>query len=295
MNARRLGYTLIELLVVISIIAVLAAITVAFLPSVAGNATEARAGVLVQGWLNVAKQRALRDQAPRGVRLWATSTNIGGVALSPVCTECQYIEQPDDFNNGIIVSNAAGTSIGFSAMTNDLYNGYPGNISDMKYWNVQPGDSLEVLGSGLMHVIQTVPAGNVVTIYPPLPSPIAVPTPNYRIVRVPRPVGDEMLKMPDGTVVDLATNFNFGSPLPLVYEPGNPSPVAVDVLFGPSGAVISRSMASGNINLWVRTPDAGNPADPFRGSPTIISVFVRTGFVGAYPPSWQGSPYALVY
>src|ERR1017187_5521317 len=96
----RSGYTLIELLVVISIIAVLAAITVAFLPSAAANATEARAAIQLQGWLNIAKQRALRDQAPRGLRLWPSAAN-------PLqCIECQYIEQPDDSNNGVITSDA---------------------------------------------------------------------------------------------------------------------------------------------------------------------------------------------
>ncbi|MBM3997247.1 MAG: prepilin-type N-terminal cleavage/methylation domain-containing protein, partial [Planctomycetes bacterium] len=63
MQRKRPGYTLIELLVVISLIAVLAALTMAFFPSAAASARESRAGMNLQGWLNVAKQRALRDQA----------------------------------------------------------------------------------------------------------------------------------------------------------------------------------------------------------------------------------------
>ena len=51
-----------------------------------------------------------------------------------------------------------------------------------------------------------------VVINPPLAYPIA-PTANYRIVRAPRPVGDETLKMPDNTMIDFATNAAFNNPL----------------------------------------------------------------------------------
>lgn len=287
------GYTLIELLVVISIIAVLAAITVAFLPSVAGNGTEARAAAQLQGWLNIAKTRALRDQAPRGLRLWLDPAN-------PTQTiECQYTEQPDDFSIGVIASNATGDTISFGGTpgkpwTNDLWNGYTGNAADVKYWNVQAGDYLEVAGAGLMHVIQTLPANNTVTIAPPLPYPINVAsaTPNYRIVRTPRPVGDETLKLPEGTIIDLQTNLTYGNALPPTVQVGEAG--FIDILFAPSGAVISRGVSTANINLWVRAPDATTPADVFRGIPTIVSVFVRTGFTGAYGVARSGNPYSLV-
>jgi hypothetical protein len=47
-------------------------------------------------------------------------------------------------------------------------------------------------------------------------------------------------------------------------------------------------------NLWVRMPNIDFPADPFRGDPTIVSVFTKTGFVGAFPPSPGAAPYSLV-
>jgi prepilin-type N-terminal cleavage/methylation domain-containing protein len=283
------GFTLIELLVVIFLIAVLAALTMAFLPNAASSAREARAAVQLQGWLNVAKLRALRDQAPRGLRLWIRADDPPNQVV-----ECQYLEQPDDFSVGTVMS-ATNTLMIFAGV--DLWNG--DTTGDKKSWSVQPGDYLEVMGTGLMHYIDTVPKSNQVTIKPPLPNPLAATT-NYRIARSPRAVGDETLKMPDGTVIDLATNAQFPpylNPLPYVYEPGNAVPTSVDILFGPSGAVISRGVATANIHLWVRAPDLdpAKAADPYRGDPTIISVYVRTGLVDAYPPApLPGDPYRLV-
>jgi prepilin-type N-terminal cleavage/methylation domain-containing protein len=280
----RSGYTLIELLVVISLIAVLAGLTMAFLPNAVSSAREARAPVQFQTRLNVANQRALRDQAPRGLRLWQSTDNPAYVV------ECQYVEQPDDFAAGAIISGTTADIVKFSA---DLSNGN----TDPKYWSVQPGDYLEVMGTGLMHQIVPVDP-KTVQVKPPLPHKVVTATANYRIARSPRAVGDETLKMPDGTVIDLQTNGDFGNPLP----PLDPNLISgtgfVDILFAPSGAVISRGVATANIHLWVRAPDPDpiKAGDFYRGDPTIVSVFVRTGLVEAFSPAplSAGSPYQLV-
>jgi hypothetical protein len=119
------------------------------------------------------------------------------------------------------------------------------------------------------------------------------PSFNFRIVRAPRVAGEETLKMPDGTIIDLQTN-NGGA-----FAPANPLPITngyVDILFSPSGEVIYPAMASSNINLWVRMPNTDFPTDVFRGDPTIVSVFTKTGFVGAFPPAsgTPATPYTLV-
>lgn len=317
-NHRRGGYTLIELLIVLGIIALLAGLTIAFMPNAASNARESRAAVNLQGWLNIAKQRALRDQAPRGLRLWVTTATFGNTPISNVVTECQYLEQPDDFTGGMIRNGlpAPPPASGYNPqatieMTVDPTNAYGvANLNNyldpnMKYWSVQPGDYLEILGSGLMHqVIQVgVPDNNgniyknYLVVSPPLLNPLLTPTPNYRILRSPRPVGDETLKMPDGTVIDLQTNIDFGSPLP----PADPTSGFgfVDIVFAPSGQVISRGVTGANIHLWVRAPDPNNmtaPGSYYRGAPTIVSVFVRTGFVGAYAPAvLPNPPYGNVF
>src|SRR5262245_31535198 len=65
------GFTLIELVVVMTLILALAAITVAFLPKVQESQRASTGADHLQGALLIAKQRALRDQAPRGLRLLA--------------------------------------------------------------------------------------------------------------------------------------------------------------------------------------------------------------------------------
>jgi prepilin-type N-terminal cleavage/methylation domain-containing protein len=287
------GYTLIELLVVITLIAVLAGLTLAFLPNAVSSAREARAAVQLQSWLNVAKQRALRDQAPRGLRLWLRAKDPTEVKDPNQVVECQYLEQPDDFSGGTIKSGVTADLVMFTDV--NLWNG-DATGSDPKLWSVQPGDYLEVMGTGLMHYITAVKSIQV-QVKPALPHTIVTATANYRIARAPRAVGDETLKMPDGTVIDLETNGNFNNPLP----PSDPSLGTgfVDILFAPSGAVISRGVATANIHLWVRAPDPNNPDDFYRGDPTIVSVFVRTGLVEAFPPAPlsatnPNNPYLLV-
>lgn len=381
----RRGFTLIELLVVMALMAVMAGFAILFFPNAASSAREARAATNLQGWLNIAKQRAMRDQAPRGLRLWVTSTTVNGVTIPNVVTDCQYIEQPDDLTGGPLLSGNLLSiplkpwqpTISYPPLSNVSYNGViyfcrqpsfgqnpstsptiwvpnyavanfsgpdftngygvaadplgtippvnnPLIDTGIKYWSVQPGDYIELLGTGTMHRIQAItpnivspftPASfpNRLIITPPVPNEIVTATTNFRILRAPRPIGDELLKMPSDTVIDLnpnlgqvdtnalvvaapvapnLTSFN-PNPLPPIVNVANESGF-VDILFAPNGSVISRGVATKNIHLWVRVPHQEVPANVFRGDPTLVSVFVRTGLVGAYPPARTGDPYALV-
>lgn len=363
---RRRAFTLVELLVVMTLIAVLAALMIGFFPNALSSAREARSAQTIQGLLNAAKQRALRDQSPRGVRFWVINANNAltafnslpnwnaGTGYQPldsviynnlayrcaqpntniaptgspmsanywylwsVCIECQYLEQPEDFAGGPsikITSNAAGNviNVNFANNTGDLVNGYlPQNIAERKYWQVWPatttppvdGDFLEVMGTGLMHQITNVvvtpinatQTSNQISITPNLPNPITTATPNFRIVRGPRPVGDETIKLSSDTCIDFSTNIiNWPvAPIPYVLDTTTGSGY-VDIMFGPSGAVVSRGVAAPNLHLFVRVPDAAQPTNLTRGEPTIISTFVRTGFVGSFNVDPNGlTPYTFV-
>ena len=68
-RARRRGFTLVELLVVIAIAAILAGIGMYAFGSFRDNSAVNNGAVLLQSWLQTARQRAIRDQAPRGLRL----------------------------------------------------------------------------------------------------------------------------------------------------------------------------------------------------------------------------------
>lgn len=329
------GFTLVELLVVMFLMAMLATIAIAFFPNAASAQRESRAAQSLQSWLLISKQRALRDGAPRGLRLWVTQVTINGVQVNNVVTDCQYIEQPDDFHGGLNTAVQSGAPVGAPAIYTvnntlafspsvDFTNGnvpvtLP-NTSDpsAKYWSVQPGDYVELRGTGLMYKVQQVgvPVGNpapstttnanFLVVSPNLAFPIATPTTNYRIMRSPRVMGDEVLKLPESTLIDLNTNLGTVVGLPTLTS-NNPNPLPptnvafdgngfVDILFAPSGEVITRGVSTKNIHLWVRAPNQEAPHDVFRGQPSIISVFVRTGFVGSFEvdPVTAGDPYTLV-
>jgi prepilin-type N-terminal cleavage/methylation domain-containing protein len=103
---RRPAFTLVELLVVVALIVLLAALVVAVSQSgLLGSQKVVSAADRASGWLLIAKQRALRDRAPRGVRFLLTP--VQDPLLNPpssgdpnyqsyyMATEAQYIEAPD--------------------------------------------------------------------------------------------------------------------------------------------------------------------------------------------------------
>src|SRR5881397_3642817 len=93
--ARR-GFTLIELLVVISIMVALMAMIALAAPRFAERQGPSRGAGQLQSWLNLARQTAIRDQRPRGLRILPpTQTPVPNDAN--YARELRYIEQPDDF------------------------------------------------------------------------------------------------------------------------------------------------------------------------------------------------------
>lgn len=278
--SRRRGFTLIELMVVMIIILVLAGITVIFYPGINEQARAARGGVQLQGWLNNAKQQALRDQSPRGVRLFIE-------AGSTIVTKFQYVEQPEDFSVGFVNTDDTDPSHAKLVFSNvDLTAG----SANQEEWNVKTGDYIEVLGSGLIHRIGSITSATTVTLSSGLPFALAK-TDSYRIIRSPRVVGDELLELPDQVGVDINTNTLFGNKLAVSSDASGNS--FIDILFGPSGEVVTPGVSTVTINLWVRDATL---ADPFAGEPSIIAVYVRSGLVAAHPPAPvpAASPYAFV-
>jgi prepilin-type N-terminal cleavage/methylation domain-containing protein len=88
-HRRRAGFTLVELLVVMFLIAVLAAITVTVArSSITDSYTTTGATDRLSGWLLIAKNRALRDKTPVGLRLIRDPNN------PLLVREAQYVEMP---------------------------------------------------------------------------------------------------------------------------------------------------------------------------------------------------------
>ncbi len=279
---RRQGFTLVELLVVISLMLVLAAVAVMFWPGVSDSQRAAQGAASLQGWLNIAKQRALRDQAPRGVRLYLTTVN--GIANFVV--EAQYIEQPDDFTGGNYSTDATDPSLKTLNFTGvNFYGSVP---ADPTTWSVQAGDYFEDF-NGTVHQITAVATATKLTLASGLPFAVSNST-TYRIFRAPRVSSDEKLLMPANIAVDLntcnTTYASYTSPL-TIDSSGN----YVDIFFAPSGNVIGDQGSKDIVNLWVRDITATGANPEFEGEPTIIAVYVRSGLVAAYPPR-PAPPYA---
>jgi type II secretory pathway pseudopilin PulG len=256
----RAAFTLVELLVVIALIMVLAAIAVMWQRA-------ARGASLLQGWLNIAKQRAMRDQQARGLRLYVSNG---------IVTDCQYLDMPDDFSGGTLSATAGSTT---ATVTADLSGGFAASA----LWPVQPGDYLLIQSTGLVHQITaTNPATNTITLASALPYGVNA-TPNYKILRAPRASGEEKLSLPLNIGINVSTNQ-----LPPTGYAGSANNVLttnadgnIDILFGPSGSVIGDQGGTDMIILWVCDTSLANT--PWDGDPTLITVYTRSGLVSAVP------------
>jgi prepilin-type N-terminal cleavage/methylation domain-containing protein len=205
----------------------------------------------------------------------------------------------------------------------DLYGGNAtgasSQLSQPALWQVQRGDYLEMpTGGAIFQIVDVVqdpfdwsPAPGFAFTFPPPPGlpptgdykpgnvlvlskahglGTGITQTDYRIIRGPRILsGEKGLQLPQDVAIDTSTNTLFGNSLPQ-----NPFTGEFDILFAPSGQVISRGLSTDKILLWVRDvsqdttvglpgvgigPGAGGlPA----GDQDLVVVHTRTGFIGAH-------------
>jgi prepilin-type N-terminal cleavage/methylation domain-containing protein len=296
LSNRRPGFTLIEMLVVLSLVLLLATILVTLGPRLAERARAAKGAELLQEWLLVAKQRALRDKIPTGIRL---IPGTGGLINT-----VQYIQQPNDLTlpGSVTVTMASATVTPQHYDYVDLLPGSTPNfigdftgIANQPFWNVQPGDYIQLADSAVHLIGGTNSAGAPIAtpvFYNTGTSPpdsyrlqinwagapttmLTVPDRGYKIIRSPRPIhGEEPLILPQDIAIDTSANANFGDPLPADPYTGN-----IDIVFSPGGPVIGRGTSTGKITLWVKDTTQPATAD----NQKLIVVYTRTGFIGAHP------------
>jgi prepilin-type N-terminal cleavage/methylation domain-containing protein len=290
--AARPGFTLIELLVVIGIISVLATIGYMTLPSLAGDYNRTRSIDALSEWLLTAKMRAKRDGTATGIRL-----NPASLDPTTGCyTQVIYIQQPDALTSGTwtgstcngIAANPAGSVATFSAPTNLFGPGVGANDPNNL---VQTGDYLEIFGSGAVHQIASVPSPTQLNLANTNVN--AAATGNFRILRGPRILGGEEVKqLPANMAINpaLSLNGSLGNGLPSRTVPGAPLPY-YEILFAPSGAIVGQGTGAGKVVLFVQ--DNNQLQTP--GQPTLISIDVRSGFIGAFPVNPVGDPYQFIY
>src|SRR5438045_711090 len=92
---RRAGFTLVEMLVVLGLILVLTGLVLMVNLRTADQSKVRRAADRLQGWLLIAKQRAIHDKAPRGVQ----------ITLDPITntfSNLVYVEQPEPWTPAVM-------------------------------------------------------------------------------------------------------------------------------------------------------------------------------------------------
>lgn len=314
----RPAFTLIEILVVLALIGVLAGLAIYFVPSFQTSERAARGGSNVQGWLQAARQRAIRDKAPRGIRLLYDATLDGW-------NRAQYLEQPDDLGGGsyydtvtttflnlqlrpppdnsankVWVTNNNGTpAFNFGPKVNGRLSGQDGVNFTADDPPAQVGDYLEIDGVGLSHYImdsaRSDPIGaptrfDMLVLAFDLPQRLTTNASNFRIMRRPRAVGDEIFDLPKTIYIDRAVHNGYASTLNFLegYGAGD-----LDIMFSPTGAVMPGGYTKQHIVLWVRSTDYANALE---GEPTLVVIYINSGLVAAYPanPGNTGNPYDLV-
>lgn len=299
-QSSRRAFTLVEMLVVMSIIALLAGISVyAFAPFRNKSAVN-NGGVLLQSWLTAAKQRALRDQRNIGIRLLAGDevTDDSGIRLTWLVTKCVFIEQQDDIV-GTLFSQPQLTKF-----TTDV--SLPLIVKeDYAY--------MEING-GLLHQIKAA-GGNSIELFAPISSSIPqVPGATFRIYRSPKTLTnladagsdgsvsatEDILRMPFGAGIHLKANVDFPGPtasLPNKPFALTPAMQPLDIVFTPGGSVLFPSPNYDKIVLWVTATNRNSTGavNPLQGQPNCVVVNSRTGFIAGYTIDiGSGNPYSQI-
>jgi prepilin-type N-terminal cleavage/methylation domain-containing protein len=294
----RSAFTLIELLIVISLIVVIAGIGFLTVPLFTSQQRASSNASIIVAWLGDAKVQALKDQRSTGVRFVLDPNNPNFVR------EMYYVQTPDDFTGGMgnpaagLYLNANPLPSNSLSFTTDV--DFTGGLTNAADWPVQPGDFLEINGGGLLYQITSVnpsanPLTNTLTVS--RQAVVGQATSVWRVIRQPRRVpGEDSLTLNGNAVIDLNVGVSKNVPLRTVPIPGSNPPAFqpyYEILFAPNGGVVGRGTNTSNaIILWVRDSTQALPTD---NEPVLISIQVRTGFIGTYQVDLTpgGDPYSF--
>lgn len=275
--SRRGGFTLVELLVAVSIIIVLAAIAAVVANSgIIGNVRTSSGSDRVAGWLMQAREKAKRDNAPRGIRFIADGNGY--------IREAQLIEVPEPYlmpaGNRLMIQHSPSTRRAFVVGP---------NAADV-IANVGVNDTLSIRTTNTIHRLigppTVVPGGITINAvnYPAVEIPVVIPallpdlgaaalaadpapgtyqptysTEKFGFIRQARPTfGEPPLLVPE-TVAICVNLFNpDGTGLPAAGPTLSLIPAAggnFDVLFAPNGEVMNAN-GLGRVVLWTVNPEA---------------------------------------
>ena len=328
--AARPAFTIVELLVAMALAVTLLGLAVAVSQSSAFDSYKTvGAADRFSQWMLVAKNRALRDRAPRGVRLIMDSTGS-------TCREIAYIEMPEAY----VVPPGARLALVYSA------SGSPLTITDKQVFltgvsyadfsaSVAIGDlftipelggayKIDVIADASGYAATSKPAGATIelqigTLAPPIadrlarlpdlgaaysPAPTTNMNPvyvtsNFGIYRQARPLlGEPTQQLPAGMVIDLASSVK--NPGPPKYDHNIPLVAGNrDILFAPSGEVMFASEGliiclMRDINRNPAAIDLMNQTDLDKaGQMILVAIYAKTGAIATQnvAPISQNDPY----
>jgi prepilin-type N-terminal cleavage/methylation domain-containing protein len=287
----RKGLTLIELLIVIALMATLATLVALYvLPSFQDNKNVVRGVDRVTTTLLIAKQRALRDHTPRGVRFLTPGGSLQVTQLAYIELPATYVGSPAP-NASTFSSTSGSPTVTFQNV--DFQGGADTNNFDE--YQVQPGDYFRDLNGPQPYQISGVSASPAqLTLFTPSSQTWTNST-KFEIVRQPRQItGESLITLPNNVIVDLAL-VPATNQVPLRTLPVAGGASYYEILFDPSGGTTSlgSSNSSAMILLLIRDATAATaPAlDPNLGR--ILAINPRTGFIAAHPIAPGGNPFAF--
>ncbi|MFO0805543.1 MAG: prepilin-type N-terminal cleavage/methylation domain-containing protein [Gemmataceae bacterium] len=291
LRIRRSAFTLVELLVVMAIVVLLATLTLAVVVNMGERDGTTDAAGLTRQWLMIAKNRAARDHANRGLRLVVgLDSNNPAKTNALWVTELQYIEQPPTFVPTIANPTARPPYTALAPCVKIVY-GYDAAGNQLQgsseCWidNLEPGEAAFLQSSipgglltlsDLRNSAETGPFTG--RMFPPSAGAVLVGgtapgTSRLRMRLDPFPIVPHGATGTPNTTVPQYMTFNFGitpPPQVIVGEPPLQLPKGicidltvsvpavgtdVDILFTPSGHVVpmgSVAGVDGMILLWHR-------------------------------------------
>lgn len=293
---RRAGFTLIELITVIAIMLTLAAMIIAVAYTGANKQLTGNGASAIVGWCKTAQAYALRDQKPYGLRLHPDPT-------TGLVTNAIFIEQPEPWIGPVgstILCDPVLPPIGFTVKADAPTDFTGGQGANATLYPIQgrsttpPGDFLE-LPNGQIAIVEKVtgPTTMECSFMPPDTQPMwkFAGQSGWRFIRQPRAmIGADALNLAPGVAINTLPNSNGALPQsPLPNLGGN-----IDIVFGPTGAVITPGLSGRDIRLWVvdTTQQGFSPgAASFQGEPLIVTIGVRTGLIGIQSVTPGANPY----
>lgn len=267
----------------------------------------------ISGWLVIAKQRAIRDGRPHGVRFYINTAD----PLNPTAIrEAEYVEAPDqwvpnprrsiDGGRAAFVYDNPGNQIigrraffyGSGQVLQEFVN-TPINPGDwmvlasppgvFRINGIQPGVPIAAQGATQDNAIElqlaSFPDLGAAGLPPATPPQACYITDNVSFYPGPRPLyGEPLLSVPEVGAIDSQWTF-----------PENLRNQELEILFGPDGRVLGQP--SGIICLWVRDMTKGVPANDFdnAGEQVLVTIYTRTGTISTHPVNAAGNPYEFAF